>query len=88
MVSKTVKVVNKAGFHMRPASQFVNEMGKFQSSITIEFGGRSIDAKSIMSVMSACIKYGSEIEIRCDGPDEQQMLDKAAGMIESGFGEE
>ena len=30
MVSKTVKVVDKMGFHMRPANVFVSEMAKYK----------------------------------------------------------
>ena len=38
-----------------------------------------------MNIMAACLKYGSEITIRCDGEDEQAMLDKAVSMIENGL---
>ena len=62
-------------------------MTKFQSNITIVFNGREIDGKSIMNVMAACMKCGSEIEIQCDGPDEKEMLAEAAGLVKSGLGE-
>ncbi|MBR1483058.1 MAG: HPr family phosphocarrier protein, partial [Ruminococcus sp.] len=35
----------------------------------------------------ACIKCGSEIELICDGPEEDKALDEAVKMIESGLGE-
>lgn len=88
MVSEQLTVVNKAGFHMRPANLFVQAMTKFQSNITIVFNGRDIDGKSIMNVMAACMKQGTEIEIRCDGPDEVEMLRTAAELVRSGLGEE
>ena len=88
MVSEQLTVVNKAGFHMRPANIFVQAMTKFQSTITIVFNGRDIDGKSIMNVMAACMKQGAEIEIRCDGPDEVEMLRTAADLVRSGLGEE
>ena len=37
--------------------------------------------------MASCIKYGSEITVECDGPDENEMLSEAIDLIESGFGE-
>ena len=40
-----------------------------------------------MNIMAACIKCGTDITIECDGEDEQQMLDAAIQLIESGFGE-
>ncbi len=33
------------------------------------------------------MKKGCEVEIVCDGADEQAVLDEIAGMFESGFGE-
>ena len=46
-----------------------------------------VNAKSVMNLIAACIKFGAEIRIVCDGEDEEAALSEAAGMIESGFGE-
>lgn len=88
MVSEKVTVINKMGFHMRPASAFVQAMAQFKSDINIVFNGKNIDGKSIMNVMAACMKQGSELELQCSGPDEAEMLQAAAGLINSGLGEE
>ncbi|HIZ10904.1 MAG TPA: HPr family phosphocarrier protein [Candidatus Eubacterium faecavium] len=85
MVSKTVKVADKMGFHMRPANIFVSEMAKYKSDITLVAGDKEINGKSIMNIMAACIKYGTDVTIKCDGPEEAEMLEKAASMIESGM---
>lgn len=88
MVSEKVTVINKQGFHMRPASVFVQAMAKYAGTdINIVFNGKDIDGKSIMNVMAACMKCGSEIEIQCSGPDEQAMLAEAVGMVKSGLGD-
>ncbi|BDF67117.1 phosphocarrier protein HPr [Oscillospiraceae bacterium] len=88
MVSEKVTVINKMGFHMRPASAFVQAMAQFKSDINIVFNGKNIDGKSIMNVMAACMKQGSELELQCSGPDEAEMLKAAADLINSGLGEE
>lgn len=87
MVSKTVKITNEMGFHMRPANIFVTAMTKYGADINIIFADKKINGKSIMNIMAACIKCGSEITVECDGADEQAMLDEAVSLIESGFGE-
>lgn len=87
MVSKKVKIINEQGFHMRPAGVFVNEMSKFKSNITLEGGGKTANGKSIMTLIAGGFKCGTEVEVKCDGEDEQAMLDKACEMIESGLGE-
>ena len=88
MVSKEFTLTNKMGFHMRPAQVFVTAMAKYSSNITITFNGKDINGKSIMNIMAACMKCGSEITVSCNGADEKAMLSEASSMIESGFGEE
>ena len=87
MVSKKVTLVNAQGFHMRPASVFATAMGKYASSVTIKFNGKDYNAKSLLNIIAACIKCGSEIELVCDGPDENEALADAVERIESGLGE-
>ena len=87
MVSAKTKVVNPQGMHMRPAQLFVNTMAKYKSDVTIIFGDKTINAKSIMHLMAACIKQGSEIEIQCCGEQEAEALKAAVELVESGLGE-
>ena len=87
MVQTTVKVADKMGLHMRPANVFVTAMTKYKSDITIVFGEKEINAKSIMNLMAACIKYDSEITIRCEGEDEEEALKCLVAAVESGLGE-
>lgn len=88
MVSKEFTIKNSLGLHMRPAGTLAAAMNKFFSEITIIKDGESINAKSIMHVMAACIKFGADIRVECDGEDEQAALDKFTELVESGFGEE
>ena len=55
MVSQVTKVINKEGFHMRPANMFVKEMTAFQSDVHLILNGKDINAKSIMNIMAGCI---------------------------------
>ena len=87
MVSKLTKVTNEMGFHMRPANVFVTAMTKYASNINIIVGDKKINGKSIMNIMAACIKCGTDITVECDGADEQAMLDEALALSASGFGE-
>ena len=87
MVTAKTKLVHPQGMHMRPAQLFVNTMAKYKSDVTIIFNGKSINAKSIMHLMAACIKQGSEIEIQCCGEQEAEALKAAVELVESGLGE-
>lgn len=87
MVKQQTKIVNPMGMHMRPAGMFAQEMMKFDSDVTLVFKDKEVNAKSIMNLMAACIKCGSELEVRAAGPDEDAALARAIELIESGLGE-
>ena len=61
MVSARVKVVNTQGLHMRPAQLLVNALSRFESEVTLVANGKSINGKSIMYLMTACLKQGDEV---------------------------
>ena len=63
MVSKELVLTNAQGFHMRPASVFATAMGKYSCDVTIKFNGNQYNAKSLLNIIAACIKCGSDIEI-------------------------
>ena len=88
MVSKKVKVVNPSGLHLRPAGVLSQTAMKFKSRTLIECGEKHIVAKSVLNVMAAGIKCGTEITVACDGPDEEEALKTITEAIESGLGEE
>ncbi len=87
MVSAVTKVCNPMGMHMRPAQLFIKTVTPFKSNITLVVNGKEINGKSIMNLMAACIKQGTELEIKCDGPDEDAMLKAVVELIDSGLGE-
>lgn len=88
MVSKKVTVVNEQGLHMRPAGILAKAVAAHKEcKVTLNVNGKSVNAKAVMQIMSAGIKRGTEVEIVCDGAEEQAVLDEIAGMFESGFGE-
>ena len=74
MVSKKVTVKNPTGLHLRPAGILCNEAMKYQSQITFVYDGGMANAKSVLSVLGACVKCGDEIELVCEGADEQEAL--------------
>jgi phosphocarrier protein HPr len=81
MVSEALVVTNRAGFHMRLAYDFVTAINEFQCAVSIHYRNREINGKSLMSVMAACIRQGSEIEICCTGSDEAEALKAAVQII-------
>lgn len=87
MVSQKVIVKNKSGIHARPAGVLSQAANKCQSSVTIHVGDKIVQVKSILNLMAAAIKCGTEIEVQCDGETEAEDLKTIVEVIESGLGE-
>lgn len=87
MVSQKVTVKNPTGLHLRPAGLLCKEAMKFKSLVTFSFDGSISNAKSVLSVLGACVKSGDEIELTCEGEDEEEALRSLVNAIESGLGE-
>ena len=61
---------------------------QFKAQVTFLYNGdNTANAKSVLSVLGACVKYGDEIELRCDGEDENEALKQLVTSIENGLGE-
>ena len=84
MISQKITVSNPSGLHLRPAGNLCNEAIKYKSRIEFLF---SANAKSVLSVLGACVKCGDEIELICDGIDEQAAMEALTSAISSGLGE-
>lgn len=87
MVKETVTIKNPTGLHLRPAGNLCKEALKFQSSIKFQFENTTANAKSVLSVLGACVKCGDEITFLCEGPDEEEALVSMMELVKSGFGE-
>ncbi|WP_026496415.1 HPr family phosphocarrier protein [Butyrivibrio sp. WCD3002] len=87
MVTRKVVIKNPTGLHLRPAGNLCKVAMNYKSHITFMYGQNSANAKSVLSVLGACIKCGDELEFKCEGPDEQEALDALVAAIESGLGE-
>ncbi len=84
--SRTVKVVNPQGLHLRPAHRFAEIASKFDSKIDVVKDDLRIDGKSVLSILTLGAGPGSEVSLEGDGPDAQQAVDALAELVESGFG--
>ena len=77
MVSQKVTIKNPTGLHLRPAGILCKEAMNFKSLITFNYRGNTANAKSVLSVLGACIKSGDDIELVCDGEDEEAEIGRA-----------
>ena len=88
MVSQKIVIKNPTGLHLRPAGILCKEAMQFKSLITFRFKDNTANAKSVLSVLGACVKCGDEIEIICVGPDEEEALAALTGAVQEGLGDD
>ena len=89
MVKGKVRIKNPTGLHLRPAGLFCKTAMQFDCRITVLKKTRHVtaNAKSVLSVLGSCIKSGDEIEIICEGTDEEDALGTMVQLVEDGLGE-
>lgn len=87
MIRQEVIIKNTTGLHLRPAGVFCHTASNYKCSIMFEFGGVTANAKSVLSVLGACVKKGDAIVLICDGEDEEEGMAAMMREIEDGLGE-
>jgi phosphocarrier protein HPr len=90
MQQRRLVISNSLGMHARAAARLVRLAGGFRSDIRLARSDalhRTVDAKSIFSVLLLAATQGTMIDITVDGPDEAQAMESLCRLIEENFGE-
>ena len=75
MVKEKVLVKNPIGVHLRPAGDIAEAAIKYKKcEVYLASGGRTVNGKSLLSLLSLGIKQNTEVEIICDGEDEEAAM--------------
>jgi phosphocarrier protein len=82
MIEINLILTNKLGLHARPASDFTKLATGFKSKITLMAKGKTVDAKSILMVLTMGIRQGELLSITAEGPDEVECIEVLKKFIE------
>jgi len=74
MVERNVRIL--ASLEARPAALLVQTASQFTSSIYLSVDNKTVNAKSIMGLISLGVLDGQDVTIIAEGPDEEQAADK------------
>ena len=85
MISKKIVIKNPTGLHLRPAGVLCNEAVKYKSRVYFKYGDNEANAKSVLSVLGACIRSGTELEFICEGEDEDAAMAGITTVVENGL---
>jgi phosphotransferase system HPr (HPr) family protein len=88
MSEQTTTICNKLGLHARAASKLANTANQFGSKVTVSCNGKTIDAKSIMSLMLLAACKGTDITVAADGNDSEAAVACVVELINNRFDED
>jgi len=84
MIAKKVTIGAPDGLHARPAGDLVKLVKSFTGTqVTLSTSARSVNASSILSILSLALKKGTEVEVKAVGPDEEKALAEVTRFLES-----
>lgn len=83
MPERTVTVGSKSGLHARPAKLFVQEAAKQPVKVTITAGERTVDARSMLGVLSLGVNTGGTVTLAAEGEGADSVLDALVRFLES-----
>ncbi len=76
-------IKDELGLHARPASMLVTETKKYSSKITVIYGEKNVDARSVIGLMTMAAKTGDTITICIEGDDEEKAYEKLQKFCEA-----
>lgn len=88
VVTREIRVRNKQGLHLRPASRIVKAMAPFDCEIYLYKNERGANAKSIVSVTTLIAPRNTVLTIKATGRQAEEAADALAALFEDKFGEE
>ena len=82
MPERTVTVASSVGLHARPASLFSQAAAKVGVPVTLtSAAGKSVNAASILGVLSLGIGHGEEVTLSAEGDGAEGALDSLAEVL-------
>ncbi len=75
MMTKSITISSKLDSSQSPVALFVQLASKFKSQILVQTGNKTVNAKSIMGVMTLDFTQGSQMDVSAEGADEQDAIE-------------
>lgn len=85
---ESLTLLNRYGLHARPIKMFVDVTNARSAAVSVTKGGRTVNGKSILEMMTLCAAQGDVLEIVAKGEDAERAVKELKALVESKFGEE
>ena len=88
VVERRVPLLHRTGLHLRAAGRFAETAGLFKADIGLSVDNRSVNAKSVLEILTLGATPGVELLICAQGEDAEEALDTLEALVRDNFGEE
>lgn len=86
-LQKKVVVINELGLHARAAAKIAAIAGLARARVWISKDEHTVDAASIIDILTLAGTQGSRIVLRVEDPADMDVLNRIVALVNSGFGE-
>jgi len=80
-MTKEIRVVNRKGFHARPATLFAETASKYSGEVKVSFGSRTVNGKSLIRLMSLAVPRDGEVTVSIDGDEAEAVMNELSGVL-------
>lgn len=85
---RRVVIGSKAGLHARPASLIVKESARYSSELELVTPSKTVNLKSLISVMALGLTQGTEVTVKATGTDEAEASLAVASLLAANLDQE
>ena len=81
MISRRIKITSNEGLHARPATEISKIANKYKCDVNIKANNKIINAKMPLMIMSLGITQNTNIEIICNGENEEEIMEEIINIV-------
>ena len=85
---KKLKIENDLGLHARAAAKIVDLAGQYRARFFLSKDDHEVDGSSILSILTLSCPKGTDIEVRIEGKDSEELLKALKLLFKEKFGED
>ena len=84
-IEQRVPLLHRTGLHLRPAGRVAETANRFKSEVRLTVTGRTVNAKSVLELLTLGAGPGVDLVFQADGPDAQEALDSLVTLVRNNF---
>ncbi len=86
--TRTVRVINPQGVHLRAATLISEAVRRYQSKVTLRKGSECVEGTDVLQIVTLGAGEGDEVLLEAAGSDAEAVLDAVAALFDGRFGHE